>query len=171
MSREFSVEPTPALKNIYEKIISQQHGKGRITDLLLLGQDLLEANKMEGALYCEPHYFKTIYNFERRKCMRSGSPEYLCLITICKRANISKWDREHVMESLEQLLLGSLRKGDVFCRWNPSQILVLLPGIGGKYLQLVENRIQERFENVINPKKFGIQMNFQPITAINPFTT
>ena len=104
--------------------------------------------------------------------MRSGSPEYLCLITIIvKEPNISKWDREHVMESLEQLLLGSLRKGDVFCRWNPSQILVLLPGIGGKYLQLVENRIQERFENVINPKKFGIQMNFQPITAINPFTT
>ena len=171
MYREFSVEPTPALKNIYRRITADHDGN-RITDLLFLGRNLSEDDKMEGALYCELDYFRTIYNLERRKSLRSDYTEFLGLVSvIMNEANISKQDRERAVGSLELLLINSLRKGDVFCRWNPSQILLLLTNVTEANLQLVEKRIQKRFKNTVDPKKFTIKIDFQPITAINPFIT
>jgi hypothetical protein len=163
------VEPTPALKNIYRRITADHDGN-RITDLLFLGRNLSEDDKMEGALYCELDYFRTIYNFERRKSLRSDDTEFLGLVSvIMNEANISKQDKEHAIESLELLLINSLRKGDVFCRWNPSQILLLLTNVTEANLQLIEKRIQKRFKNAVDPKKFTIKIDFQPITAIDPF--
>ena len=171
MYREFSVEPTPALKNIYRRITADHDGN-RITDLLFLGRNLSEDDKMEGALYCELDYFRTIYNLERRKSLRSDYTEFLGLVSvIMNEANISKQDRERAVGSLELLLINSLRKGDVFCRWNPSQILLLLTNVTEANLQLVEKRIQKRFKNTVDPKKYTIKIDFQPITAINPFIT
>jgi DNA-binding SARP family transcriptional activator len=46
MHREFSIEPTPVLKNIYRRITADQDGN-RITDLLFLGRNLSEDDKME----------------------------------------------------------------------------------------------------------------------------
>ncbi|MGI5858198.1 MAG: BTAD domain-containing putative transcriptional regulator, partial [Tepidanaerobacteraceae bacterium] len=171
MYREFSVEPTPVLKNIYRRIVADQDGN-RITDLLFLGQNLSEDDKMEGALYCELDYFRTIYNLERRKSLRLEYTEFLGLVSvITNEANISKQDREKAMESLELLLINSLRKGDVFCRWNPSQILLLLTNVTENNMQLIEKRIQKRFNNAVNPKEFTIKIDFQPVTAIDPFIT
>lgn len=171
MHREFSIEPTPVLKNIYRRITADQDGN-RITDLLFLGRNLSEDDKMEGALYCELDYFRTIYNFERRKSLRSEYTEFLGLISvIMNEANVSKQEREQAVESLELLLINSLRKGDVFCRWNPSQILLLLTNVIESNLQLIEKRIQKRFKNAVDPKKITIKIDFQPVTAIDPFIT
>ena len=127
---------------------------------------------MEGALYCELDYFRTIYNLERRKSLRLEYTEFLGLVSvITNEANISKQDREKAMESLELLLINSLRKGDVFCRWNPSQILLLLTNVTENNMQLIEKRIQKRFNNAVNPKEFTIKIDFQPVTAIDPFIT
>jgi GGDEF domain-containing protein len=86
-------------------------------------------------------------------------------------ANVSKQEREQAVESLELLLINSLRKGDVFCRWNPSQILLLLTNVIESNLQLIEKRIQKRFKNAVDPKKITIKIDFQPVTAIDPFIT
>ncbi len=171
MYREFSVEPTPALRNVYRRITADRDGN-RITDLLFLGRNLSEDDKMEGALYCELDYFRAIYNLEKRKSLRSENTKFLGLVSIImNEANISKQDREQAVENLKLLLINSLRKGDVFCRWNPFQMLLLLTNLTEANLLLIEKRIQKRFKNAVDPKKFTIKIDFQPITAIDPFVT
>lgn len=170
MYQEFYIEPTPALRNIYKRITAD-HSENRIADLLSLGRDLAEDDKMEGALYCELDYFKSIFNFERRQSLRTDSNKFLGLISIiANRANISKQDREQAVKSLEQLLFNCLRKGDVFCRWNPSQILLLLTNLSESNLSLIQNRIQSKFKKTIAADKFAIKIDFQHITASDPFT-
>lgn len=170
MYQEFYIEPTPALRNIYKRITAD-HSENRIADLLSLGRDLAEDDKMEGALYCELNYFKSIFNFERRQSLRTDSNKFLGLISIiANRANISKQDREQAVKSLEQLLFNCLRKGDVFCRWNPSQILLLLTNLSESNLSLIQNRIQSKFKKTIAADKFAIKIDFQHITASDPFT-
>ncbi|HHY42397.1 MAG TPA: hypothetical protein GX514_06075 [Thermoanaerobacterales bacterium] len=170
MYQEFYIEPTPALRNIYKRITAD-HSENRIADLLSLGRDLAEDDKMEGALYCELDYFKSIFNFERRQSLRTDSNKFLGLISIiANRANISKQDREQAVKSLEQLLFNCLRKGDVFCRWNPSQILLLFTNLSESNLSLIQNRIQSKFKKTIAADKFAIKIDFQHITASDPFT-
>ena len=110
MYQEFSIEPTPALKNIYNRIVSH-HNNNRFEDLLFLGRSLCEDDKMEGALYCEIDYFKTIFNFERRQSLRTECSKFLGLISVIgNKANISKQDREKAVRKLEQLLFNCLKR-------------------------------------------------------------
>ena len=167
--REFAVSPSPALQKIYRMITSEQEGR-RVADVLFLGQDLSEYDNMEGALYCESDYFRTIYNLERRKSLRSGNTDFLGLISIIKnQPDISKFESEQAIDNLIDVLLNSLRKGDVFCKWNQYQMLVLLTDVIEANLQLIEKRIQKRFRDLEPPTKFKMKIDFQPVTAIDPF--
>jgi len=171
MYQEFSVEPTPALKNIYKRITAD-HNENRIADLLFLGRNLSEDDKMEGALYCELDYFRAIFNFERRQSLRTECTKFLGLISvIVNKSNLSKQDRERAVKNLEKLLFKCLRKGDVFCRWNPSQILLLLTNLSEANLDLIEKRIQNKFNETVEAKNFTLKIDFQPITALDPFIT
>lgn len=168
MYREFSLEPTPALKKIYKKITADHDNK--IADLVFLGRNLSEDDKMEGALYCDLDCFRSIFNFERRKSLRTECSKFLGLISVVgTKSNISKQEREQAVARLEQLLFNSLRKGDVFCRWNPSQILLLLSNLSEANLPLIEKRIENRFNKAVDAKKFVIKIDFQPITTLDPF--
>lgn len=169
MYQEFSIEPTPALKNIYNRIVSH-HNNNRFEDLIFLGRSLCEDDKMEGALYCEIDYFKTIFNFERRQSLRTECSKFLGLISVIgNKAIISKQDREKAVRKLEQLLFNCLRKGDVFCRWNPSQILLLLANLSESNLKLIKDRVQSKFKEIVDEKKFTLKFNFQPISALDSF--
>ena len=59
--REMSIRPTPTLKNIYRKIFSGGD-KSEDIDLAQVGTNLVNDDGIEGALFCDIDYFKTIYN-------------------------------------------------------------------------------------------------------------
>jgi len=48
-------------------------------------------------------------------------------------------------------------------------MLVLLTDVIEANLQLIEKRIQKRFRDLEPPTKFKIKIDFQPVTAIDPF--
>ncbi len=169
MQREFSVGPTPALKNIYRKIAAD-HPDSHIGDLMFLSRYMAADDKMEGALCCGIDDFVTIYNYERRKSSRTGQTGFIGLISVlANEAHISKGDRERVIENLELHLTTRLRKGDVFCRRSLSQILLLLPNMAEVNLQLLEKRIHKTFKNTAFQGRFTLKIDFQPITALDPF--
>ncbi len=169
MYREMSIRPTPALRNIYRDIVAagQDEENASITQI---EKKFKEEDQVEGALYCDLDYFKTIYNLERRKTLRLGNVVFLGLITIDKNAGIcTDIEAQKASKILKEVLFSSLRKGDVFSRLNPAQMVLILTDVIEAHLQLVSKRIIKRFRGRIPSNKFFIKIEFQPVGAEKSF--
>lgn len=165
MYREMSINPTPALKRIYKKIISFGE-ENQETDLIQVVKKLVDDDKIEGAFFCDMDCFKTIYNLECRRSSRTNNTKFLGLITIVRKVEpISDVEREEARDVLINIMIHSLRKCDVFCCWNSYQVIVLLTNILEVNLPIISTRIEKKFKTEINPNKFFVRICFQPVTA------
>lgn len=54
-------------------------------------------------------------------------------------------NRGKVMDDLENVLVKSLRRGDVVTRWDDSQFALILPGVDEQQAQSVLERIEKQF--------------------------
>lgn len=170
MYREMSIRPTPMLKSIYRRILSDGE-ENQETDLIHVEKKLANDDKLDGALFCDIDYFKTIYKLERRKTLRTGNIKFSGLISIVQQngGNFSDVDKEAASNTLKSVLLKSLRKGDVFSWWNPCQMVVLLTDVIEANLQLISKRIKKRFGDEIHSEKITIKITFQSVASKESF--
>ena len=99
----------------------------------------------DGAFFCEPHVFRSIYKLEQRRGERRGQDVALGVLTLTSRIPRSLSELLPAMAHLEKVLLACLRKGDVISRWNDSQFLLLLDAINPHQVQKVFRRIESSF--------------------------
>lgn len=163
--KDLGIKPSTAMKNIYRKIQIENEEKIE-SDLFFIEKRLMN-DEGAGALFCDIDYFKFIYNLERRKSKRKDILSYVGLITIIKIDNKKHFDNElkDIMLSIKEILLKSLRKGDVFSFWNDSQIVVILSEIEQCNIDIVEKRIQREFENALLGKEYNLKFKFRRIIA------
>ncbi len=166
MYRELSVNPSPVLKSLYSRIAA---GGTNIqqADLSALSKSFADADDGKGALCCDIEYFRTIYNLEERRSLRARSNEYIGLVTIdtTMGGKVSKKELNGAAENLKLVLKESLRKGDVFTKWNDYQMIVLLTDVQQDALTLIGKRIKEKFSNIGKVNAFTVDISFKPITA------
>lgn len=167
--KEMSVRPTPELKAIYHKITAGSEDDLE-KNLTQISYTIINEDIINGALFCEPDYFKSIYNFERRKILRSGDKEFLGLISIIETGSTcSDKDIDIAKNLLHEILTQFLRKGDVFSWWNKSQAVVLLTDISEENLQNIGNRINEEFKKRLFTPQISLEISFQPVGAKESF--
>ncbi|WP_296972009.1 BTAD domain-containing putative transcriptional regulator [Tepidanaerobacter sp. EBM-38] len=167
--KEMSIGPTPELESIYRKITSDKEERPE-KNLTQISLRMTNSDAVNGALFCDLDYFKTIYNFERRKILRSGNMGFLGLISIVDTSgNFSEKNKDIAGNLLENILLTSLRKGDVFAWWNPYQIILLLTNVSENNLQDIGSRIKTKFKNEILSDKIRIEISFQPVGSKESF--
>lgn len=143
------VAPSTELREIYEELLKQTHHQEM--DLTAIERDLAE-EESQGAFLCEYGVFRKTYRLEIRRSARLGISVYIALITVVPRdGDLDIGSQAYLdiinqgMDQLEEVLLHSLRSGDVISRYSGSQFIVLLPTCQYETAKMVMQRIENNY--------------------------
>lgn len=139
---EMGLAPSPEMRLLYKRLIRTEspiRSKQGILDALEPETDY------ENAFFCEPNVFKSIYELERRRSQRSGDVFSVGVLTIQSTSKYTASQETLRMNHLKQHLMSSLRKGDTFTLWTPSQVMLLLPKTDAHLMVQVLKRVLASF--------------------------
>ncbi len=123
----FGVMPDDASRRLYRDACKQVNDQtvpiGTVKD------QLREDEEVRGAIYCEYDFFRFLYQVQARSIVRSGDVVHIALLSLHgeNRESLPRRSLDRAMENLQELLLKSLRRGDVICRCSVSQMIIMLP--------------------------------------------
>lgn len=143
--REMGIKPSDALKSIY-RLIGLEAGSFEL-DLGTIQEGLKGKEVVNGAYFCDAELFRYFYKLERLRGERSGKTVLLCLITITNPdySMPAAETLRDVAGNLQEVILDSLRKGDIVTRWNDAQFLMLLPGLNREQAGFVMDRTEKLY--------------------------
>lgn len=143
--RSLGVRPSEELRALYQEIMSVE--KSLETDLGVIVGDLKEAASRPGAFFCEYGFFKEAYRLEVRRAVRSGVCAHLCLITVAlPDGGVPPLNLlSTTMDQLQEVLVKSLRRGDVVSKFSGAQFVVMLPAANFEDSSMVMDRVVASF--------------------------
>ena len=123
----FGVMPSEESRKLYREATRERSGHTVPTEAVR--DHLQELNATKGAMYCEYDFFKLLYQVQARSILRSGDVIHIALFSIHGegKQSLPRRSLDTAMDNLQQLLIRSLRQGDVLTRCSASQIIVMLP--------------------------------------------
>ncbi|MBO1680326.1 GGDEF domain-containing protein [Bittarella massiliensis (ex Durand et al. 2017)] len=129
-----------------------QGGRGGVDiDMRLIREELTEQQLAPGA-YCQDYKtFQRIYRFVERRLQRVEGSAYAVLITLTDgRGDYPALaDRRAQMETLKEVILRSLRMGDVFTQYSSCQFLLMVSDLAEQDVEGIASRICDRFYRAI----------------------
>ena len=146
---EMGIKSSTEMSMIYEKIKNLHNEKLYIE--LDNGIDELADKKSKGALLCEPEHFKSIYEIQNRRVLRSEDEGYILIISLSENINHGIQYIELWIKNMTQILKTILIDGDVYTIWNKVQILALLYDAKDDRVQSIEQRIMDMIEPDLYP--------------------
>ena len=159
--KEIGIKPSPALREIYSRM--QEDDEGVEADLSFI-QEELKDKEIKGAFFCTPADFRSIYTLQSRRGERDGQTVFMGLITLTEveSRHLDTDVLEKAMEKLQEVLVGTLRKGDAVTRWNRKQYLILLPGLNDEQAEKVLQRVKGRYEGK-KPENISFRYRIQSL--------
>jgi len=137
------------LHGVYCELMEHTHEEKSDMRVIL---DDLRGDYVKGAFLCEYGVFKKIYQLEIRRAERLGISVFLSLISVRIRIDGTGLDEKEKMKAmvrgmkkLQDILLSSLRSGDVITRCSGSQYILLLPTCQYETAIKVMERIEKAF--------------------------
>ncbi len=143
--REMGVKPSDEMKKLY-RLVGLETGSFEL-DLSTIQEGLKSKKRISGAYYCDPELFRYFYKLEQLRSERSDQAVLLCLFTLVSE-NYAKPPAEllkDLMQKMQDVIMKSLRKGDLVTKWNEAQFLLLLPGLKREQALKVMDRIENAF--------------------------
>lgn len=143
--RNLGVRPSTELRALYSEIMNME--KDLETNLEVIQNDLREAASRPGAFVCEYGFFQEAYRLEARRAARSGASVHIGLITVAlpdggvPPLNVLA----ATMDQLREVLVNSLRRGDVVSKYSGAQYVVMLPAANFENSSIVLERIVNSF--------------------------
>ncbi|WP_066644414.1 AfsR/SARP family transcriptional regulator [Christensenella timonensis] len=110
--------------------------------------EIRETEYENGAFYCNLEVFESLYRFVVRHMERSGQSVFLMLCTITDLSGTKPASGEKtkkIMEDVQKSIKASLRRGDAYTRYSPSQFLVMLMEIKQENCNIVADRLRYNF--------------------------
>lgn len=157
------ITPSQNLRKVYEEMLRQMHDEEMSLETIKTAMD---EEAVAGAFLCEYGVFKKLYQLEKRRAERFGISEYLALVTVSPLHTLKPDSQAYLdvitegMTALEDVLLHSLRAGDVITKYSGSQYMFLLPTCQYETAKVVLRRIENNFNNVCKAKvrlQFGLE--------------
>lgn len=144
--RSLGVAPSKELRDLYKEIMATE--KALETDLEVIMGDLRETARRDGAFVCEYGFFQEAYRLEVRRAARSGACVHLCLLTLSLPNGRTPQVKplSAGMDSLREVLVSSLRRGDVVARFSRGQYVVMLPSASLEDSEMVMERVVQSFQ-------------------------
>ena len=143
--RNLGVRPSRELRELYSEIMSVE--KSLETDLEAIQDDLRETAARPGAFVCEYGFFREAYRLEARRAVRSGTSVHIALITVSlPDGGVPPLTvLASTMDQLQEVLTGSLRRGDVVSKYSGAQFVVMLPAANFENSTMVMERVVSAF--------------------------
>ena len=164
LRQELGVKPSAQMKEIYRKIKSHRTGEKDL-DYWEVLRDLKEDEPEETAFYCEIDEFRAIYNLERRKSLRNPVSSFLGFVDFVKSEGEFKPNElKSCIGKAKEILLRSLRKGDVVSQWNDYTLVFIVTSTSAENLEPIARRITNSYL-CANPKDdITLEIKFEPIS-------
>lgn len=143
---ELGVSPSERMMRQF-KVLSE-HISNRPQVIEEIKEGLRESEEEQGAFFCTLPGFRDTYRVIRRGMERSGQSVFLMVCTLVDgkgRPMMVSEKLNEMSDGLYQSIKDSLRRGDSFTKYNPSQFLILLMGTNEENCQIVIDRIANRF--------------------------
>ena len=124
---------------------------GIAIDMQLIREELSEQQPAPGA-YCQDYEtFQRIYRFVERRLQRVVGSVYVILITLTDgRGDYPALaDRGAQMDTLKEVILHSLRMGDVFTQYSSCQFLIMASDLEARDIDVITGRICEHFYRAV----------------------
>jgi len=164
--RELGIRPSDQLKSLY-RLVGAEPGSFEL-DLSTIQEGLKRKESVSRAYYCDPELFRYFYNLERVRVERNGQSVLLGLFTLTA-PNYTLPNKNllnEIMQNLQEVILDSLRKGDLVTRWNDAQLLLLLPGLNREQADMVIGRIEEKFHKLYSLKGLTLHKKIESILPL-----
>ncbi|WP_326910366.1 BTAD domain-containing putative transcriptional regulator [Sedimentibacter sp. MB31-C6] len=164
--REMGTKPSKKVTDFLGKIKNNNSNEENEEIDILNARNNLEDDTKDGAMYCDIEHFKFLYNIQKRKSIRNNENDFLSIITLkgegkyYEARDLNKWSN-----IMKDLLMNSLRKGDVFTFWNEKQVLIMLHNIKSDGINKIENRIKNHLNESIIYKPYDISIKFKQILS------
>ena len=165
MMQEFGMRPSQSLERLsYEIDKAAVNEPGNFEEITQL---LEEGYKKQGAFFCGPETFRHIYILDKRSEERVQFPVFLSLITVMMSPDIEESSKERelkdAMKLLRQVLLSSLRNGDVIAQYSKSQFILMLTAFDERGGQAALHRMKYLFESRYGEGKGTVDHQLSPI--------
>lgn len=166
MYESLGIRQSEYLQKIYMEIMKKQEDTEE--DLDTIKDELLD-DPMKKAFYCEYGVFREIYHLDMRRSERHGYAEYVVLFTLTQKkfagsdSNLPLLNKE--MGKMEQVLMCSLRNGDVVSKYSGNQYIMLLYGCNAENIQIIIDRLISRYEAQSKFHLFEIEYTYDEIGA------
>lgn len=158
---ELGVAPSKEAREIYKRLSRQGEKKDEIVDLDTI-DNVLQENDTEGALICDSNYFEFLYKLEIRNSNRNEESNICLGIITIENTGYKSLKEDEIkiaMDSLKNIMLNTLRKGDVLSQWNDKQLVFLLYNVKEANLDGIMDRVKNKFE--IEKKSSEVDLNIK----------
>lgn len=142
---QFGMSVSQKMKDIYQLILDT--APATQINVEELEHNLTNTGDFESTFYCDFDVFKNIYQVNLRSARRSMKARVLALLTIDDQSeHLTEKELQEESKILRSVIAGSLRKNDVFSKFNMTQfsLIVASPDIEGA--EIAVNRIQKRYD-------------------------
>jgi len=159
----FGIMPSDESRAIYREAVRTVND--RAVSPVTVREQLREPDGVSGALFCDYDFFKVIYHAEARAVARSGDAVHIGLLSVTgeNSQELPKRSLDRAMENLQDLIRGSLRKGDVVARCSVSQFILMLPQANYENSCKVCDRIVRAFFRQYPHSPAEIHCSVQPL--------
>jgi len=160
---ELGAKPSQAMRRIYRAIKAQTEKPD--LDFNDLQELLQEREEQQGALLCEPDFFRHLCRLEKRRAEREDRPVYLGILSLTG-TNFQPLPSEQLqecMENMQRILLARLRKGDVVSSWNENQFTVMLPRVNLEQAESVLQRVRDAIQQSCANQEVILRCSVHPV--------
>lgn len=143
-------KPSRKLLELYKEIREREDKDFLDVDLNTVNSRLIEKLDFDRAKLCDIHYFKFLYTYEKIKCERNlGKKKSISIVTLesGNHRELTNKELKKGMDLLIYILFKTLWVGDVFTKWNKSQILILLYDLEERNIDALIRKIKNQFNS------------------------
>ena len=163
---ELLMPPSDQMLECFQHMKDQLNMKTRDINEIQSGME--EKEFFKGAFFCQYPSFADSYRMMNRIMERSGQSVYLLMCTLHDEKEQMEENTELFKELSEKLfdsIQESLRRGDIFTKYNLKQYLVMLIGIRKEECSIVTSRIDSSFRKKCSIRNIKIQYHISSVAT------
>ncbi|MBQ9157589.1 MAG: winged helix-turn-helix domain-containing protein [Eubacterium sp.] len=154
---------TERIEEIYQRMQKRIHF--RETDIDRIMGDMKEEEQAKHAYVCEYGFFQKMFTIQLRLKKRDNIPVSIVLLSLyVNGGELTREMSDPVMGKLEEILLSSLRQGDIISKYSPSQYITMLGGCSREQTEVIMQRICAEFYRKNRNNKFILQYSARQLS-------
>lgn len=164
----FGVMPSEESRRLYREATRESNDFA--VSAQAVRDHLQEPGSSKGAVFCEYDFFKLLYQVQARSIIRSGDVIHIALLSIHSASGreLPRRSLDIAMNNLQELVIASLRQGDVVTRCSASQLIIMLPQANYENSRAVCQRILKAFTRQYPHSPASIRFSVHPLEPTVP---